>query len=110
MNDQTPRDELPELSDETIARIETSVFSAIAAERPPAAAPSAARARTRRRRWLTGAGIAAAFVVGVLVTPPILGAVGGGSMMTADGAAWERRRIRRVLPRPEPRGRSRRCG
>ena len=86
MNDQTTRDELPELSDETIARIETSVFSAIEAERPRVAAPSADRARTRRRRWLTSAGVAAAFVVGVLVTPPILGAGGGGSMMTADGA------------------------
>ena len=86
MNDQTTRGELPELSDETIARIENSVFSAIAEERPPAR-PSAVAARTRRRRWLTGAGIAAAFVVGVLVTPPILGAVGGGTTMsTADGA------------------------
>lgn len=86
MNDQNTRGELPELSDETIARIEDSVFSAIAEERLPAQ-PSAVRARTRRRRWLTGAGIAAAFVVGVLVTPPILGAIGGGSSMsTADGA------------------------
>lgn len=86
MNDQPTRGELPELSDETIARIEDSVFSAIAQERPPTQT-SAIRARTRRRRWLTGAGIAAAFVVGVLVTPPILGAVGGGTTMsTADGA------------------------
>ncbi|WP_136056617.1 DUF4349 domain-containing protein [Microbacterium sp. K24] len=86
MNDQNTRGELPELSDETIARIEDSVFSAIAEERSPVRA-SAVRARTRRRRWLTGAGVAAAFVVGVLVTPPILGATGGGtSMSTADGA------------------------
>lgn len=86
MNDQITPDELPELSEHTIARMERSVFTAIAEERPPAR-PSAVRARTRRRRWLTGAGIAAAFVVGVLATPPILGAVGGGtSMSTADGA------------------------
>lgn len=85
MNDQT-HEELPELSDETIARIETSVFDAIAEERAPAP-PADIRSRVRRRRWLTGGGIAAAFVIGVLVTPPILGAVGGGGSMTAaDGA------------------------
>lgn len=84
MNDQTTPEGLPELSDETIARIETSVFAAIAEERAPGP-PVDLRARTRRRRWLTGGGIAAAFVIGVLVTPPILGAVGGsGSMMAAD--------------------------
>ncbi|MBQ3359173.1 MAG: DUF4349 domain-containing protein, partial [Microbacterium sp.] len=39
-----------------------------------------------RRRWLTGVGVAAAFAVGVLVTPPILGVVGsGGASSTADG-------------------------
>lgn len=86
MNEQNTPGELPELSDETITRIEESVFSAIAEERPPTR-PSAVRARMRRRGWLTGAGIAAAFVVGVLVTPPILGAVGGGTTMSAaDGA------------------------
>lgn len=87
MNDQTTPGGLPELSEETIARIESSVLSVIAEERPPAKTTDV-RARARRRRWLTGAGIAAAFVVGVLVTPPILGAVGGGgSMMAADESA-----------------------
>lgn len=84
MNDQNPHSELPVLSDDTIARIETAVFTEIAAERSPAH-PKAERARKRRRRWLTGGGIAAAFVVGVLVTPPILGAVGGAATSTAEG-------------------------
>lgn len=84
MNDQTAPDDLPALSDETIARIEESVFAEIASERAPAR-PAEVKARARRRRWLTGGGIAAAFVVGVLVTPPILGSVTGSSMSTADG-------------------------
>ncbi|WP_337003269.1 MULTISPECIES: DUF4349 domain-containing protein [unclassified Microbacterium] len=86
MNDQNPHDELPALSDETIARIEESVFAEIAAERTPAQ-PAVAKTRARRRGWLTAGGIAAAFVVGVLVTPPILAAVGGASSMTADGVS-----------------------
>lgn len=81
MNDQTPIEELPELSDEAIARMENSVFAQIAEERAPVAR-AATRSRVRRRRWLTGAGIAAAFAVGVMVTPPILGAVGSGSVMS----------------------------
>ncbi|KJL28118.1 DUF4349 domain-containing protein [Microbacterium oxydans] len=87
MNDQPEFDELPALSDETIARIENAVFSEIAEERAPVAIATT-RARARRRRWLTGVGIAAAFAIGVVVTPPILGAVGGGSAMsTADGGS-----------------------
>lgn len=82
MNDKTP--DLPELSDEAVARIEGAVFDEIAAERPRPA-PTAGRSRVRRRRWLTGAGIAAAFVVGVLVTPPILDSVGGSAASTAEG-------------------------
>lgn len=86
MNDQTPQQSLPPVSDATVARIEDAVFSEIQGERPPVP-PRAERARRRRRRWLTAGGIAAAFVVGVLVTPPILGAVGGGgsSVSIADG-------------------------
>ncbi|MEV4667177.1 DUF4349 domain-containing protein [Microbacterium sp. LWO12-1.2] len=85
MNDQTSIDDLPELSDDAIARMENSVFAQIAEERSPST-PTAVRSRVRRRRWLTGAGIAAAFALGVLVTPPILGAVGSGTVMsTADG-------------------------
>ncbi|MBT2485668.1 MULTISPECIES: DUF4349 domain-containing protein [unclassified Microbacterium] len=83
MNDKTSdnrarTDELPELPDDTIERIETAVFAQIAAERAPVRA-AGDRARRRRRRWFTGLGVAAAFVVGVLVTPPILGVMGGGS-------------------------------
>lgn len=86
MNDMTPNDDLPELSDDTIARIESAVFSEIAEERAPAALGSV-RSRDRRRRWMTGAGIAAAFAVGVLVTPPILGAIESGSVAsTAESA------------------------
>lgn len=84
MNDQTTGEELPDLSDETIARIEDAVFAEIATERAPAR-PAQAKSRARRRRWLTAGGIAAAFVLGVLVTPPILGAVGGSSSVTAEG-------------------------
>ncbi|WP_144877470.1 DUF4349 domain-containing protein [Microbacterium sp. 1.5R] len=85
MNDKTPDlPDLPELSDEAVARIEGAVFAQIAAERPRPA-PAADRSRARRRRWLTGAGIAAAFAVGVLVTPPILQSVGGSAASTADG-------------------------
>ncbi|MGN7947987.1 DUF4349 domain-containing protein [Microbacterium sp. 22215] len=84
MNDNAPIDGLPELSDAAVARIEASVFEEIAEGRRPET-PTAIRARARRRRWLTGAGIAAAFVVGVLVTPPILGVMGGSAMSTAGG-------------------------
>lgn len=83
MNDNSPRNDLPILSDETIARIEDSVFAEIATERAPAST-SAIRARARRRRWQTGGGIAAAFVIGVLVTPPILDAVGGADFSTVE--------------------------
>ncbi|MDN3444441.1 DUF4349 domain-containing protein [Microbacterium sp. APC 3901] len=84
MNDNPSTEQLPELTDAAVARIETAVFDDIAAERPRQA-PASAGARNRRRRWLTGAGIAAAFVIGVLVTPPILTAVGGSATSTAEG-------------------------
>lgn len=84
MNDQNTTEALPTLSDAAIARIESAVFAEIEADRPVPRADSG-RARVRRRRWLTGAGIAAAFVVGVLVTPPIITAVGGSPMIAADG-------------------------
>ncbi len=81
MNDQSTV--LPELPDEAVERIEHAVFDRIADE--PRGAPVAQRRASRRRGWLTGAGIAAAFVVGVMVTPPILGSVGGTS--SADAPA-----------------------
>ncbi|OAN43379.1 DUF4349 domain-containing protein [Microbacterium sp. H83] len=83
MNHQTT-DELPDLPDTSITRIEKAVFDEIADERPRTPA-SGSRARSRRRGWLTGVGVAAAFAVGVLVTPPLLNAVGGGASSTADG-------------------------
>lgn len=87
MNDKTT-DGLPELSDAAVDRIEDAVFAEIASERPRVAPPAAPdRARVRRRRWLTGAGIAAAFAVGVLVTPPILSSVGGSATSTAEGGS-----------------------
>ena len=87
MNDKTT-DGLPELSDAAVDRIEKAVFEEIASERPRQMAASFPdRSRVRRRRWLTGAGIAAAFVVGVLVTPPILSSVGGSAMSTAEGGS-----------------------
>lgn len=76
MND-TVIPELPTLSDADIDRIERELFAQIAAEegrRPVAARP----ARSRRRGWLTAGGVAAAFVAGILVTPPILDAVTPG--------------------------------
>lgn len=85
MSDKTPTD-LPELSDAAVERIETAVFDEIADERPRRAT-AVDTGRIRRRRWLTGAGIAAAFVVGVLVTPPILDSVGNMSTSSADGGS-----------------------
>src|SRR5690606_26185763 len=77
---------LPPLSDDSIARIESAVFDEIGDE--SASAPAQNR-RTRRGRWVTGLGIAAAFVVGALITPPLMSAVTGGqgdSQGVADSA------------------------
>ena len=86
MNDENEAIELPELSDSAVARIEAGVFAEIEGDAEPARR-AGDRSRVRRRRWLTGAGIAAAFVAGVLVTPPILTAVGGSAMSTAGGSS-----------------------
>ena len=78
---------LPELSDDAVDRIEEAVFSQIAEERRAAQARTAAsRGRARRRGWLTAGGVAAAFVVGVLVTPPILQATGFSSGSAGSSA------------------------
>ncbi|MBS1906369.1 MAG: DUF4349 domain-containing protein [Actinobacteria bacterium] len=72
--------ELPELSEETADRLEEAVFAQIAEERAAERAHRAlTRRRARRRGWLTAGGVAAAFVVGVLVTPAILNATGSAS-------------------------------
>lgn len=68
---------LPPLSDDSIARIENAVFDEIGDDSTSAPARDD-RTRHMRRRWVTGLGIAAAFVVGVLVTPPLMTAVSGG--------------------------------
>lgn len=83
MNDQPPTDpatdrpELPELPQESVDRIERAVFADIAHER--SLGHVRLRRKSRRRGWLTGVGIAAAFVAGVLITPPLLNTVGGSS-------------------------------
>lgn len=76
---------LPPLSDETIERIERALFDEIGSERPnPPAARPAATARPRRRRWAVGLGIAAAFVGGILVAPPLISVVSGSSVMSTS--------------------------
>lgn len=77
---------LPELSEESIDRMEDAVFARISDERAESRDARAARGRSRRRGWLTAGGVAAAFVVGVLVTPPILGAVGASSGSSGSAA------------------------
>lgn len=80
--------ELPELSDDAVDRIEEAVFAQIADERHAGhKSASAARGRARRRGWLTAGGIAAAFAVGVLVTPPILHLTGPASGASGSAAA-----------------------
>lgn len=89
MNDPNHTTQLPELSPESITRIENAVFAAIADDRP-ITRPATTRTHSRRRGWLTGIGVAAAFAAGILVAPPILGIVSsGGSMSASDsgGAA-----------------------
>ncbi|GAB3631402.1 hypothetical protein GCM10027421_07550 [Microbacterium shaanxiense] len=83
MNDQTPTAsamELPDLSQESVDRIEKAVFAEIAHERSPKRAQRGTK--SRRRGWLTAVGVAAAFIAGVLITPPLLNTVG---VSTADG-------------------------
>ncbi|MBS1697502.1 MAG: DUF4349 domain-containing protein [Actinobacteria bacterium] len=78
---------LPDLPDDAVDRIEEGVFAQIAEERhADEVRSSASRGRARRRGWLTVGGIAAAFVVGVLVTPPILQATGFSSGSSAASA------------------------
>ncbi|GAA5154493.1 hypothetical protein GCM10025768_25750 [Microbacterium pseudoresistens] len=85
--------DLPALSEERIARIEEAVFERIAGERRAARPASPSKARARRRGWLTAAGVAAAFAVGVVVTPAALnglGAAAGGADAASESpnAGW----------------------
>lgn len=87
MNAQTPDITLPDLPDDSIARIEEAVFERIADERT-ADRKKAERSRSHRRRgWLTAGGIAAAFVVGVMVTPAVVNGLGGASGSFATSVA-----------------------
>lgn len=86
MNEQNPSPELPELSAESIDRIENAVFAEIAHSRP-VARTSTTRARSRRRGWLTGLGVAAAFAAGILIAPPILTVVSSGGSMSASDSS-----------------------
>lgn len=96
MNDQNPTDagpQLPELSQTSIDRIENAVLAQISADRGsslPAASPAAMKSHARRRHWLTGLGVAAAFVAGVLITPPLLNvATTAGSSTDVTSASSE---------------------
>lgn len=82
MNEQPPTGTLPDLSQASIDRMERAVFAEIAADRP--AAVAAAPPRSRRRGWLTGIGIAAAFVVGMMITPAVFD-ISTPATTTADG-------------------------
>jgi len=79
---------LPPLSDATVDRIEEAVFAQIAEEQGAERTHTAVtRRRARRRGWLTAGGVAAAFAVGVLVTPAILNATGVSSGWSGSSAS-----------------------
>lgn len=79
---------LPELSSETIARIENAVFDEIGDEHRPASAPASTRVERRRRRWMTALGVAAAFVGGILIAPPLLSSISTGSSPSGVSADY----------------------
>ncbi len=77
-----PLPELPELSDETIARIERDVFEGIHAERTTVAAKAS---RRRRGLWIT-TGAAAVVVVAAVIAPSLAGLGPQSSGGSADVA------------------------
>lgn len=80
---------LPPLSDESISGMEDAIFDRIAQE-PRAGANRPADERRRRRGWVTALGVAAAFVAGALVAPPLLSGLGAGTgASVSDGASSE---------------------
>lgn len=83
MKQHTPDEALPVLSAENVTRIENAVFAEIAEARP---ARTTWSSRSRRRRWLTGLGVAAAFAAGILVAPPILNIMGATAPMGVGGS------------------------
>ncbi|WP_309067427.1 DUF4349 domain-containing protein [Microbacterium sp.] len=78
------KDELPDVSEETLAGIEDRVFRIIAEER----GSRSSAARRRRRLWQT-VGVAAALVtVAAVISPAVLHSMGGGGAVTsAEGGA-----------------------
>jgi len=86
--------ELPTLSDESIARIERDVMSEVRAERRTTASDArTTTAARRRRRWVTALGVAAAFVIGAVIAPPLLSSLQGvsgtgDSGITGASAPW----------------------
>lgn len=99
MNDQISGTavELPELSQTSIDRIESAVFAQINQDRAPSedSAPHRQKKQRRRRGWLTGLGVAAAFAAGILIAPPLLNITGvtsgdgGFSAVSAGGSVAE---------------------
>lgn len=84
------RIELPEITAETVSRIEQRVFTEIARDTSPSRTATA-RTGARRRRWMTGLGIAAAFVVGMVIAPTLIGiGQSGGGFSAADSAVGGR--------------------
>lgn len=81
--------DLPELSDETVTRIERAVFSEIAATRHDEV-DAARRRRARRGRWWAAGGAAAAVVIVAAVIAPTVGGLvrgtSGASDSMSDGA------------------------
>lgn len=82
-NTKTPT--LAPLSDQTIDRMEQNLLLRIESEQHSPA--SARTARTKRQKWMTVSGVAAAFVVGVLVAPPIINAVSLANQSTSTEVA-----------------------
>ncbi|KQY99174.1 hypothetical protein ASD19_04590 [Microbacterium sp. Root53] len=84
---ETRRDDvLPEVSDETLARIETRVFDAIGRERREVRSG----ARRRRRVW-QGVGAAAAIVaVAAVISPAVLQGIGGAGSGADSGVTLSR--------------------
>ena len=90
MNDMTGRSQgprepsdLPELSDESVARIERAVFSEIGATRQDDL-DAARRRRARRGRWWAAGGAAAAVVIVAAVIAPTVGGLVRGSSGASD--------------------------
>lgn len=91
-------DALPPLSEESIARIERAVFDEIEDAQHPAAAASAPSSARRRRGWVSVLGIAAAFAVGTVITPPLLSALSGPASVSGDASGGSSIHESAVMP------------